>query len=174
LIQIKAATARWSMLPRSKEAAMTSTAGNPWTTMIAGLAAWWRNMRVARARFDELYGCGGDLARIARDIGVAPSELYTIAAKRPDAADQLKLRLEALHLDRAALLRDDPLVVRDLQRVCTMCGSKRRCVRDWARFPDDAAWRGYCPNAMTLDALATASAGESARDCIRSISGAAG
>jgi uncharacterized protein YjiS (DUF1127 family) len=132
---------------------MPSTTGNPWTAMTAGLGAFWRNLRDARARLGELDRCGADLGRIARDIGVAPSELYTIAAKRPDAADQLKLRLEALHLDRAALVRDDPRVMRDLERVCTACGSKRRCVRDWLRYPDDRAWRAYCPNAETLDAL---------------------
>jgi hypothetical protein len=132
---------------------MTSSTGNPWTAMSTGLSAWWHNLRAAFARFGELDRCGGELERIARDVGLAPSELRTIAAKRPDAADQLKLRLEALHLDRDALLHDDPLVMRDLERVCTACGSKRRCVRDWARFPDDAAWRGYCPNAMTFDAL---------------------
>ena len=97
--------------------------------------------------------CGAELARIARDVGISPAELYTIAAKRPDAAEPLKLRLEALHLDRAALARDEPLVMRDLERVCSVCGSKRRCERDLARFPDETAWRAYCPNAMTLDAL---------------------
>jgi hypothetical protein len=153
---------------------MRSTTGNPWTAMTAGLGAFRRNLRDARARLGELDRCGADLGRIARDIGVAPSELYTIAAKRPDAADQLKLRLEALHLDRAALVRDDPRVMRDLDRVCTACGSKRRCTRDWIRYPDDAAWRRYCPNATTLEALETESAaGRSARDCATSMSGAA-
>ena len=122
---------------------------NPWTA----ITAWWRNWRAARERLDELDRCGGEFARIARDVGVAPSELYIIAAKRPDAANQLTLRLEALHLDAAAIRRDDPLVMRDLERVCTTCGDKRRCVRDWVKFPNDAAWREYCPNAMTLDAL---------------------
>jgi hypothetical protein len=58
-----------------------------------------------------------------------------------------------LHLDAAAISRDEPLIMRDLERVCTTCGSKRRCVRDLVRYPDDQAWRAYCPNAMTLDAL---------------------
>jgi len=128
---------------------MTSRAANPWNAM----TAWWRNWRAAREGLDELDGCGSELARIARDVGVSPAELYTIAAKRPDAAEPLKLRLEALHYDRDALLRDEPLVMRDLERVCTTCGSKRRCVRDFARHPDDQSWRAYCPNAMTLDAL---------------------
>jgi uncharacterized protein YjiS (DUF1127 family) len=133
---------------------MTTSAANPWNAM----TAWWRNWRAARERLDELDGCGWELARIARDAGVAPSELYTIAAKRPDAADQLKLRLESLHLDHTALRREDPLVMRDLERMCSVCGSKRRCARDWVRHPDDQAWREYCPNAMTLDALASGSA----------------
>ena len=133
---------------------MTSTANNPWPGMIAGLVAWWRNMLAARTQLSELQDCcAGDLGRIARDMGVTRSELYTIAAKRPDAATQLQLRLEALHLDRAAILRTDPLVMRDLERACTVCGSKRRCVRDWRIHPDDQAWRTYCPNAETLEAL---------------------
>jgi uncharacterized protein YjiS (DUF1127 family) len=147
LIQIKAAHSRHAHAASEKEAAMSA---NPWTAV----TAWWRNWRAARESLDELNGCGGELARIARDVGVAPAELYTIAAKRPDSADPLKRRLEALHFDPPALRRGDPLVMRDLERVCSVCGSKRRCQRDIARFPDDAAWRDYCPNAMTLDALA--------------------
>jgi uncharacterized protein YjiS (DUF1127 family) len=133
---------------------MTVTTSESRPGMIAGLLAWWRNMRAARAQLGELQDCcAGDLGRIARDLGVTRSELHTIAAKRPDAADQLQLRLEALHLDRTAILRTEPLVMRDLERVCTVCGEKRRCTRDWVRRPDDDAWRAYCPNAMTLAAL---------------------
>jgi hypothetical protein len=148
---------------------MTSPAANPWTAM----TAWWRNWRAARGRLDELDGCGGELARIARDVGVAPAELYAIAAKRPDSAEPLKRRLEALRIDPAALRRDDPLVMRDLERVCSVCGSKRRCIRDWVRHPDDQTWRDYCPNAMTLEALGTKPAAkEAACGCARSMSGA--
>jgi hypothetical protein len=140
---------------------------NPWNAA----TAWWRNLRAARAVLGELDGCGSEIRHIARDVGVGPSELYTIAAKRPDSADQLRLRLEALHLDAATMERDEPLIMRDLERVCTTCGSKRRCVRDWVRFPDDTAWRGYCPNASTLDALEkTPVDKESARNCAGSMS----
>jgi len=132
---------------------MTSSTAYPWTLASTGIAAWWRNMRAARASLGELEQCGKDVTRIARDIGLAPSELRNIARKGPDAADQLRLRLEALHLDRAAMQRDEPLIMRDLERVCTQCGSKRRCTRDFVRFPDDTGWREYCPNATTLDAL---------------------
>ena len=121
--------------------------------LFEGLVQWWRNLRAARMRVDELANCGGEVSNIAHDVGLSTSELYAIAAKRADAADQLKQRLEALHLDRAALLRSDPLVMRDLERTCTLCGAKRRCERDLARNPDDPAWQDYCPNVHTLEAL---------------------
>jgi hypothetical protein len=142
------------MLDCDKEAAMTSWTANPWTAASTGLAAWWRNMRAARASVGELEACGKEVTQIARDLGFVPSELRNIAAKGPDAAAQLDMRLEALHIDPAALRRDEPLVMRDLERVCTQCGSKHRCERDLARFPDDDAWHKYCPNATTLEACA--------------------
>jgi hypothetical protein len=43
--------------------------------------------------------------------------------------------------------------MRDLQRVCTVCGSKRRCAHELAKNPSDPAWQKYCPNATTLAAL---------------------
>ncbi|HXW23952.1 MAG TPA: hypothetical protein VEK73_04330 [Xanthobacteraceae bacterium] len=142
------------------------TANRPRIRLLAWFAAWWRDLRAARARLGELTNSVADAGSIARDIGITRSELYSIAAKRPDAADQLKLRLEALHVDRAAVVRDEPMVMRDLERVCSQCGSTRRCKRDWKRFPDDAAWRSYCPNATTLDALAAGSpTGESDGVC---------
>jgi len=145
---------------------MTSWTANPWTAASTGFAAWWRNMRAARASVGELEGCGKEVTQIARDLGLSPSELRSIAAKGPGAAAQLEMRLEALHLDPAALRRDEPLVMRDLERVCTQCGSKHRCERDFVRFPDDTAWRDYCPNATTLDALeAEAEARKSSCNC---------
>jgi uncharacterized protein YjiS (DUF1127 family) len=134
-------------------AVMTVTTGNPRPAMVARLVGWWRNMRAARAELKELQDCAGELGPIARDLGLTRSGLYTIAAKRPDAADPLALRIAALHLDRTAIQRADPLVMRDLERVCTLCGEKHRCRRDCLRHPDGAAWRAYCPNAMTLEAL---------------------
>ena len=132
---------------------MTSRTAHRWNTASTGFAAWWRNVRAARASVGELEGIGKAVNQIARDLGLAPSELRSIAAKGPAGADQLEMRLEALHVDAAGLRRDEPLVMRDLERVCTQCATKRRCVHDFIRFPDDAAWREYCPNATTLDAL---------------------
>jgi hypothetical protein len=134
---------------------MTTAIGGQRSGMFGRFAAWWGNLRAGRAGLDELQNCGDEVGHVARDVGLTRHDLYTTAAKRPDAADQLKQRLEALHMDRAALLRAEPMVVRDLERVCTVCGSKRQCERDLARHPDDPAWRTYCPNAHTLEALET-------------------
>jgi hypothetical protein len=135
---------------------MTQVNGR-WSATCLALIAWWRNLRAAWACFDELRNCGDGIGAIARDVGLSGSDLRIVAAKRPNAADQLKLRLEALPLDRAAALRADPLVMRDLERVCSVCGSKRQCKRDWILDPGDEAWRGYCRNAPTLESLAIGS-----------------
>jgi hypothetical protein len=139
---------------RQSQGVMMTMSGRGRTGIFARVVEWWHDLRAGFARFDELHNCGPEVGNIVRDVGLSTTEFYTIAAKRPDAADQLKLRLEALNLDRAAMLRADPGVMRDLERVCTVCGSKRQCRRDWLCHPDDEVCRTYCPNASTLQALA--------------------
>ena len=102
---------------------MSTTSGNGSAGIVGGIAKWWRNLRDTRARLGELHAAGDEVANIARDIGLSRADLYTIAAKRPDAANQLKRRLAALDIDEAALSRNEPRVARDLERVCSLCGS---------------------------------------------------
>jgi hypothetical protein len=45
------------------------------------------------------------------------------------------------------LIRSDPRVAGDLERVCSLCGQKRQCERDLAHNPDDPVWQSYCLNA---------------------------
>jgi hypothetical protein len=82
---------------------------------------------------------------------VSGAELRVLAGKWPD--DLLSRRLKQVELDAAEIVRSEPEVVRDLQRVCTVCGSKRKCDHDLANRRSDSAWVKYCPNATTLDAL---------------------
>jgi hypothetical protein len=72
---------------------------------------------------------------------------------KPDAAKLLLDRMAALHLDPGTLAKSDSSTMRDLQRLCSNCASKKRCQRDLIRHRDDPVWRQYCPNAGTLDAL---------------------
>lgn len=115
---------------------------------------WWRNWRARDAARHELACCGHDeAAHIARDVGVSASELQTLAGRWPDSATLLDRRLTALGLGQIA--QSEPEVVRDLQRVCGQCASERRCERDLSSDVQDRAWRDYCPNVATLDALRT-------------------
>lgn len=94
-----------------------------------------------------------DVERLARDSGVSNAELVALARQGPDAGSLLPRRLAALGLDAEELARREPQVLRDLQRVCSLCESTGRCRRELNRDPDNPAWETYCPNVTTLRAL---------------------
>ena len=123
-------------------------------SLTEAVSQWWRKWsRRSFARF-ELKCCGEEeVERMAKDIGVSPSELRRLANLGPDSADLLLRRMAALDLDRNEVSRTEPRTFQDLQRVCTMCNHHRRCRGDLARDADDPAWHDYCPNASTLMAL---------------------
>jgi hypothetical protein len=117
------------------------------------IARWWRDW-TRRGSGLDLKCCGEDeVERMAKDIGVSASELRRLATLGPDSADLLLRRMAALDLDRKEVSQTEPRTFQDLQRVCTMCNSHRRCKRDLARDSADPAWQDYCPNAATLMAL---------------------
>jgi len=118
------------------------------------ISAWWRNWKQGRATLLEIDGLeSGERSRVARDIGVTSSELQTLAGKWPDSTDLLSQRLASLQLSEDAVAQAEPGVLRDLQRVCTLCNEKQRCGHDIDCDPANPQWRAYCPNAETLDAL---------------------
>jgi hypothetical protein len=94
-----------------------------------------------------------EIANIAKDAGLSPNDLRRMAKLGPDAAKLLWNRMEALHLDAEAICKSEPAMMRDLQRLCSNCASKKRCQRDLIHDPNDPAWRQYCPNAFTLEVL---------------------
>jgi hypothetical protein len=115
-------------------------------------AQWWRNWNRTRRTMLDLDRCGpAEAEHIARDLNVSGAELRVLAGKWPD--DLLSRRLKQVELDAAEIVHTEPQVVRDLQRVCTVCGSKRKCDHDLANRPSGSAWVKYCPNATTLGAL---------------------
>jgi len=125
--------------------------------LLADLVLWLRRYAERHTRLPELDRYGKeDLERIAADAGVSAPELRVLAGKSGDAADLLYRRMAILRLDAGELGRGELAVLRDLQRVCAMCESRRRCVLGLAKGPIDASWEDYCPNAMTLRALVAA------------------
>jgi hypothetical protein len=123
--------------------------------VIAPLAEWWRRHATLRenlADFDAF--SPSEMARMAQDVGLAPSDLRQLARHCSDAADLLDRRLGALGLTTAGLAATAPAELRDMERLCTLCASKGRCARDLAADPADPVWRQYCPNEQTLTSLA--------------------
>jgi len=120
------------------------------------LTAMWRVLsRWARGASAPDVSCCGEMEveRIARDVRMTPAELRAVASRGPQAADLLLRRMAVLDLDPAEVAQVGPQTFRDLQRVCSLCESKRRCVRDFARDAAAPQWQDYCPNAATLMAL---------------------
>ena len=109
--------------------------------------------------------------RIAHDLSLTAVELRTLARKGADSAFLLYRRMAALDLDRAEVAHAQPQVMRDLQKLCTMCGRKARCGRDFDRGADPSAWHAYCPNDDTLQALTSQAVRPSNR--VRAVSGSA-
>jgi len=66
------------------------------------------------------------------------------------AALPVRLQLTALHgLGRA----QPPLLLRDMERVYSLCNHKGRCDRDLADGTAAETFHGYCGDAQTLESL---------------------
>jgi len=123
-------------------------------------ARWWRNWTARDAALRELGCCDAEAAHIARDVGVSVSELQTLAGRWPEPPNLLERRMAASGLSVERVANSEPQVMRDLQRVCGQCDAGARCERDLdaqdlGEHRQDRAWRDYCPNVKTLDALRT-------------------
>ena len=123
--------------------------------VVIGSIADWVSKYRQKFRFDSSLGvCSPDeVMNIARDLRLSTAELQELARKGPNAADLLLKMLVALKVDPVALEKADPQVMRDLQRLCTTCGAKKRCEHELVQGTAGEHFREFCPNAFTLDAL---------------------
>ena len=94
-----------------------------------------------------------DFERIASDLRVSPGELDTLVDRGPHAANELPKLLKALGIDETDLARTEPMVLRDMERVCALCHHTRECDRDLAAGTSAGHYEGYCLNAPTIGAL---------------------
>jgi len=134
-----------------EEAKMTGLARKTLTETIVG---WLRDRSIGRDQQAELDHIEApELERMARDLGVTPSELRALAGRGPHAADLLLERMAFAGLDPVAFAEAEPASFRDLQRLCATCGSKGECARDLASPLTSEALPGYCVNRDTLRAL---------------------
>jgi hypothetical protein len=117
-------------------------------TLLTRVRNWWH-------RQTELCGLDDkELGRVAAELGMSANALEELVDRGPDAADNLYERMRALGLSKADVDAAAHGALRDLQRTCACCNEKGICEKDLAKHPDDPVWKSYCPNAVTLEALA--------------------
>ncbi len=81
-----------------------------------------------------------------------PDAIFSDAAGCYYDASLLFGRMARLQINRDELAKEDPLLFRELQGLCTLCQSKERCARELADLDDDwENWQQYCPNSITLN-----------------------
>lgn len=118
------------------------------------IADWVTRYRNAIGSKDEFGMCGPDeVMRMARDIGVTPTQLQEIVRKGPDSANLLKRMLIALHVDPQIIANMDPLVMREMQWLCITCSDKNRCEHELAKGTATKNFHEFCPNAVSIDEL---------------------
>jgi len=129
---------------------MLVTEGRKTNSLSESLLHWCqRIMRLGRDRSLDAMNAA-DVKRLADDVGVSPNELRALSRHGPNGAELLSKRMAELDLDLAEVSGQFPVTVHDLQRLCTLCGEKRRCKRDLNQDPTDPHWKDYCPNAEAL------------------------
>jgi hypothetical protein len=122
--------------------------------ILDAIANWVKKYRYAAGLRDEFARCGPEeIAQTAHELGLGTHELYQLARQGPHAADLLRKMLVALGVDPKTLAAQDPLIMRDLQRLCITCGEKKRCRHELAASTAASNYRDFCPNALTLEAL---------------------
>jgi transcriptional regulator with XRE-family HTH domain len=94
-----------------------------------------------------------NFGQIASDLRMSSADLEALVRQGPHAADELPKMLTALGIDQESLSRTEPLVLRDMERVCSMCIHKRQCERDLATGTAAAHYEQYCGNADTINGL---------------------
>jgi uncharacterized protein YjiS (DUF1127 family) len=132
---------------------LTPPRGQSWS-ITKTVSRWWSNWTRKRSALAELEDYPeSEIDRTAKDLGISPAEIRELVSRGPEASNLLLRRMVALDLDRNEVSRTEPRTFQDLQRVCALCESRRRCVHDLARDSADPVWQEYCPNAATLKAL---------------------
>ncbi|UTD29821.1 hypothetical protein [Bradyrhizobium sp. WD16] len=131
---------------------MTS-ASHPITQLIEKFGSWLDHRRAVHEIEELSHDDGGAFTQIAHDLGVAPSDLDAFVRQGPHAADELPQLLVMLGIDEERLAMTQPLLLADMQRVCSFCGDKRRCHREIAAGTLPTHFHEFCDNAWTIESL---------------------
>jgi uncharacterized protein YjiS (DUF1127 family) len=94
-----------------------------------------------------------DLERIAGDLRISAGDLEELVRQGPHAADELPRLLKTLGIDENNLASAQPMLLRDMERVCALCGHKGQCDRDLVAGTSAEHYAEYCSNAPTIETL---------------------
>ncbi|MGY3078251.1 hypothetical protein ACVWZZ_004659 [Bradyrhizobium sp. LM6.10] len=129
-----------------------STASRPYPVvqdLIESFASWLKHRR----ELNEIRQLDrADFDRIAQDLRIAPDDLEELVRHGKHAADELPKMLEQLGISAERLGRAQPLL-RDMERVCSLCNQKGQCDRELADGTAAENYRGFCANSSTLESL---------------------
>lgn len=118
--------------------------------LISTFADWLRRRRelnemrqLDRVEFD----------RIASDLRISPDDLDELVRHGAHGADELPQLLKVLGIDESDLASAQPLLLRDMERVCALCAHKRQCDHDLATGEIAEHYKEYCLNAPTIEQI---------------------
>ncbi|WP_024514844.1 hypothetical protein [Bradyrhizobium sp. Tv2a-2] len=123
--------------------------------LISTFADWLKHRRelIEMRRLDRT-----EFDRIAGDLRVSPGDLDELVRHGPHAADELPQLLKVLGIDEGDLADTQPLLLRDMERVCALCLHKPQCDHDLAAGTAANRYSDYCLNAPTIEQLDQAKA----------------
>ena len=123
--------------------------------VISTFADWLKHRREMR----EVRGLDrGEFDRIATDLRVSPIDLEDLVRQGPHSADELPKMLKELGISESDLEKTQAMLLRDMERVCSLCGHKRQCDYDLMAGTAQEHFADYCPNAPTIAQLRKGSA----------------
>ena len=126
----------------------------PVVSLVVDIFGEWLKHRRELKEMREMDAASFD--RIAGELRMSSTDLEALVRRGPHAADELPKMLAALGVDQDSLARSEPLVLRDMERVCTLCRHKRQCDRELAAGTAAEHYETYCLNASTIDGLGQA------------------
>src|ERR1700736_220355 len=142
------------MLPKPSAEERTMTPQIKSHPIISKLIDAFGNWRKRRQEIREIRDLDDDeFATLTHELRIPLADLDTFVRQGPDAVDELSKLLTALGIDEKALSRTQPLVLRDMVRVCASCQQKHQCDRDLDAGTSAQHYQEYCLNASTIDAL---------------------
>jgi hypothetical protein len=137
------------------EDAMTTTQRKSYrfVTKVIDLFGEWLKQRRELTELMDFAADPGELERVARELNVTPVDLEMLVRQGSQGANELPHTLTALGIDETALRRAEPALLRDIERVCSLCAHKRRCHQELAAGTAATNYVEYCGNSDTIDVL---------------------